>query len=387
MPVPASPEPPPQIAIGDQSAVAVRPVRSHRRSGLANHRARPDQIRRPAGAIDDVRQPVGPRLQQHQPNESDRLGSANTSSPAKKSRFSASRSARRVAARDRRTDNPRKKSRKFGISGPARTTSKSTPRRQSRSAARSRSTVPFLDAVVRQMADDDGVRGDSPARPRTPPVAAGAARRHRRRGPAARFVPAGTPRSRTASSRPRSARRRDRPSAAASGTARRCTGRRVAIGRIGRVAEVQKRRQQERHAEPPGQPQAANDRPGIRERRRVDDVELRRRPPGVAPHAGRDRVARQRQALPEPQRHERQRLEQPAPAADAAGQRKPPNPDAVSCLSPGGQTPAAAATRTLPDRGRSSSRRSTSSPWSGEIAARAAGSTPPNRRGRAGIAG
>jgi hypothetical protein len=71
-----------------------------------------------------------------------------------------------------------------------------------------------------------------------------------------------------------------------------------AAGRVGRVAEVEERRQQERHAEPASQSQSAGDGKRIGKRGGMDSVEALVDAAAVVEHPGRDRIARQSEALP-----------------------------------------------------------------------------------------
>ena len=80
------------------------------------------------------------------------------------------------------------------------------------------------------------------------------------------------------------------------------------VVRVGRVAQVQERREQERHAAPAGEPQPACDWERVRERGCVDRVERAGVPVRVAPHRGADRVTRRGEALPVTVRQQRQPL-------------------------------------------------------------------------------
>src|SRR5947209_14930533 len=60
---------------------------------------------------------------------------------------------------------------------------------------------------------------------------------------------------------------------------------------------------------------------------------------GGPPHLHANRVARQRQTLPQPEREERQRLEQPTPAAHPGREREPRDANAGVIFYSGGQTP------------------------------------------------
>ena len=190
------------------------------------------------------------------------------------------------------------------------------PRAHARSAARSRSTVPFSTLLFARCPTTTSLGADAPRR-------AGRLRDRRRCiPPDRRPAPAGEPaRPARRATPPRraplaSARTRGRPAAAASAGAVRCTA--GACGRAGRrVAEVQERREQERHAAPPGQPQPARDRERVRERGRVDGVERAVVAARVAPHRRADRVARRVRHCQRAQRDERERLEDVAPAGEA----------------------------------------------------------------------
>ncbi len=121
---------------------------------------------------------------------------------------------------------------------------------------------------------------------------------------------------------------------------RRSVGAARAVGGVARVAEVQERRQQERHAQPPRQPQAADDRPGVGERRRVNDVEGAVQAAHVAPHRPGDRVAAQRHAAQRPPRQQRQGLEDVAPGGTVP-ERVTAHLDGAVRLDAGRQTPGA----------------------------------------------
>jgi len=84
-----------------------------------------------------------------------------------------------------------------------------------------------------------------------------------------------------------------------------------------RIAQVEKGRQKERHAQALRQTAGAKDREGVRKRGSVNHVEMSAEATGGTPHVPGEGIARDRQALPAPLGKQRQRLEQPAPAAKA----------------------------------------------------------------------
>src|SRR5690348_14504921 len=78
---------------------------------------------------------------------------------------------------------------------------------------------------------------------------------------------------------------------------------------------MQKRCEKEWNVLSSGEPSGAHDRPGIGKCASMHSVVALPAAAGVAPHANRNRIARQRQRLPSPQWNHRKRLEQPASAA------------------------------------------------------------------------
>ena len=235
----------------------------------------------------------------------------------RRSRASARRSARRAASRDPSARTlPRTRESSASPARPARR-GNVCPAFHARSAARSRSTVPFSTLLFARcpITTSSVATPHAAERLRSPPVHSAGSTPN----PCSTTRSAGTP-SATAASR----------------SARVCTNTRSAcvqqpaqvrlrvlragaVVRVGRVAEVQERREQERHPAAPREPQPARDRERVRERRGVDRVERAGVPVRVPPHRRADRVARRRQALPGAMRQQRQRLEDVAASGEVQG--------------------------------------------------------------------
>ncbi len=172
----------------------------------------------------------------------------------------------------------------------------------------------LFDAIVRQMANDDGVFGNSPICPRTSLVAAITAvdidaqalpNNSLRRDTqiANRFLFAGRLNEDAVRRAKQPAKRWGRVLPA------------CAIVGIARIAQVKERRDEKRHVQSPSEAKTADDWPGVRKRSGVDQIVLFVRSAGGTPHGQRNGIARQGQALPQTLRHQREWFEQPAPAA------------------------------------------------------------------------
>ena len=89
------------------------------------------------------------------------------------------------------------------------------------------------------------------------------------------------------------------------------------ILRIVRIAQVQKRSDQERHAQAACASQTAGNWPSVRKRRGMNEIKSFMRATGIGPHTGGDRIARQCQTLPHPPGQQRERLEEVTPSRPA----------------------------------------------------------------------
>ena len=169
-----------------RSAVSAGVRRQPRSAPAASPSTSPQRTSRPsspsrmthghaAGPVADVRHAVGPRLQQHQPERVRPARQGEHVDAGEEVALLRRRPARpggrtRPAGPERRPE-----ARKFGISGPASTTREARPGRPGPLRRPQQIDAPLLDAVVRQVADDDLVLRRRPTPPRArSPVAAGA---------------------------------------------------------------------------------------------------------------------------------------------------------------------------------------------------------------------